>query len=105
MLMRMYLKWAERHRFEVEVIDQSPGEEAGLKSVTFIVRGPHAYGLMRSEHGVHRLVRLSPLGQNHRRHTAFALGQVIPELDDTHAHAVGIHPQAPPLDTYQATRV
>jgi protein subunit release factor A len=62
MLMRMYLKWAERHGFQVEIIDQSPGEEAGLKSVTFIVRGQRAYGLLRSEHGVHRL----PAGSAHR---------------------------------------
>src|SRR5258708_9259241 len=67
MLMRMYLKWAERKGFETEVIDTSPGEEAGLKSVTFIVRGPRAYGLLRSEHGVHRLVRISPFDPNHRR--------------------------------------
>jgi len=73
MLLRMYLKWSERKRFATEIIDQSPGEEAGLKSVTFIVSGPRAYGLMRSEHGVHRLVRISPFDQNHRRHTSFAL--------------------------------
>src|SRR3977135_4518051 len=68
MLMRMYLKWAERKGFETEIIDTSPGEEAGLKSATFIVRGPRAYGLLRSEHGVHRLARITPLGPNHPRH-------------------------------------
>src|SRR5207245_8885448 len=83
MLMRMYIKWAERHRFEVEVIDQSPGEEAGLKSVTFIVRGPHAYGLMRSEHGVRRPGRLSPFGQDHRRHASSPLGPVSTPLAGT----------------------
>src|SRR5437016_6907973 len=103
MLMRMYLKWAERHRFEVEVIDQSPGEEAGLKSVTFIVRGPRAYGLLRSEHGVHRLVRISPFDQNHRRHTSFALVEVMPELESTDESAVVINPQDLRIDTYRST--
>ncbi|HEX9098297.1 MAG TPA: peptide chain release factor 2 [Candidatus Dormibacteraeota bacterium] len=103
MLMRMYLKWAERHRFEVEVIDQSPGEEAGLKSVTFIVRGPRAYGLMRSEHGVHRLVRISPFDQNHRRHTSFALVEVMPELESTDEDAVVINPGDLRIDTYRST--
>src|SRR5260370_257474 len=79
MLMRMYLKWAERHRSEVEVIDQSPGEEAGLQSVTFIVRGPRAYGLMRSEHGVHRLRPRSPLQQQHPPHPRLAPGPVDTE--------------------------
>src|SRR5260370_38867028 len=83
MLMRMYLKGAERHRFEAEVIDQSPGEEAGLKSATFIVRGPRTYGLLRSEHGVQPLGRISPFDQNHRRHTSFALVQAMPELQST----------------------
>jgi len=103
MLMRMYMKWAERHRFEVEVIDQSPGEEAGLKSVTFIVRGPRAYGLLRSEHGVHRLVRISPFDQNHRRHTSFALVEVMPELESTDEDAVVISPQDLRIDTYRST--
>ena len=103
MLMRMYLKWAEHHRFEVEVIDQSPGEEAGLKSVTFIVRGPRAYGLLRSEHGVHRLVRISPFDQNHRRHTSFALVEVMPEIEDTDEDAVVINPQDLRIDTYRST--
>src|SRR2546428_3887293 len=103
MLMRMYMKWAERHRFEVEVIDQSPGEEAGLKSVTFIVRGPRAYGLLRSEHGVHRLVRISPFDQNHRRHTSFALVEVMPELESTDEDAVVISPQDLRIDPYRST--
>src|SRR5260370_17121540 len=103
MLMRMYIKWAERHRSEVEVVDQSPGEEAGLKSVTFIVRGPRAYGLLRSEHGVHRLVRISPFDQNHRRHTSFPLVEVMPELESTDQEAVGINPGDPPIDTYPST--
>jgi peptide chain release factor 2 len=103
MLMRMYMKWAERHRFELEVIDQSPGEEAGLKSVTFIVRGPRAYGLLRSEHGVHRLVRISPFDQNHRRHTSFALVEVMPELESTDEDAVVINTGDLRIDTYRST--
>ncbi len=103
MLMRMYLKWAERRHFETEIIDESRGEEAGLKSATFIVRGPRAYGLMRSEHGVHRLVRISPFDQNHRRHTSFALVEVMPELEDADASAVVINPADIRIDTYRST--
>ncbi len=103
MLMRMYLKWAERHHFETEVLDTSPGEEAGLKSATFIVRGPRAYGLLRSEHGVHRLVRISPFDQNHRRHTSFALVEVMPELESSDESAVMINPQDLRIDTYRST--
>ena len=103
MLMRMYLKWAERKRFETEIVDTSPGEEAGLKSATFIVRGPRAYGLLRSEHGVHRLVRISPFDQNHRRHTSFALVEVMPELESSDESAVVINPQDLRIDTYRST--
>jgi peptide chain release factor 2 len=103
MLMRMYMKWAERRRFETESVDESRGEEAGLKSATFIVRGPRAYGLMRSEHGVHRLVRISPFDQNHRRHTSFALVEVMPELESTDEDAVVISPQDIRVDTYRST--
>jgi peptide chain release factor 2 len=103
MLMRMYLKWAERKHFEAEIIETSPGEEAGLKSATFIVRGPRAYGLLRSEHGVHRLVRISPFDQNHRRHTSFALVEVMPELESTDESAVVINPQDLRIDTYRST--
>jgi len=103
MLMRMYLKWAEHHRFETEVLDTSQGEEAGLKSATFIVRGPRAYGLLRSEHGVHRLVRISPFDQNHRRHTSFALVEVMPELESSDESAVVINPQDLRIDTYRST--
>src|SRR3982075_1241858 len=93
MLMRMYLKWAERHGFQTEILETSPGEEAGLKSATFIIRGPRAYGLLRSEHGVHRLVRISPFDQNHRRHTSFALVEGMPEPGGTDESAVVINPQ------------
>ncbi len=103
MLMRMYLKWAERKRFETEILETSPGEEAGLKSATFIVRGPRAYGLLRSEHGVHRLVRISPFDQNHRRHTSFALVEVMPELEGSDEDAVVINPQDLRIDTYRST--
>jgi peptide chain release factor 2 len=103
MLMRMYLKWAERKGFETEILETSPGEEAGLKSATFIVRGPRAYGLLRSEHGVHRLVRISPFDQNHRRHTSFALVEVMPELESSDESAVVINPQDLRIDTYRST--
>jgi peptide chain release factor 2 len=103
MLMRMYLKWAERRRFETEILETSPGEEAGLKSATFIIRGPRAYGLLRSEHGVHRLVRISPFDQNHRRHTSFALVEVMPELERGDEDAVVINPQDLRIDTYRST--
>ncbi len=103
MLMRMYLKWAERKRFETEILETSAGEEAGLKSATFIVRGPRAYGLLRSEHGVHRLVRISPFDQNHRRHTSFALVEVMPELESADEAAVVISSQDLRIDTYRST--
>src|SRR5579883_3157662 len=77
MLLRMYLRWAEEHGYRTEIVDVSPGEEAGLKSVTVIVSGPNAYGYLRGERGVHRLVRLSPFDAAHRRHTSFALVDVI----------------------------
>jgi peptide chain release factor 2 len=103
MLMRMYLKWAERKRFQAEILETSPGEEAGLKSATFIIRGPRAYGLLRSEHGVHRLVRISPFDQNHRRHTSFALVEVMPELEGSDEDAVVINAQDLRIDTYRST--
>ncbi len=82
MLLRMYLRWAEGHGHTAEIVDLSPGEEAGLKSVTVIISGPYAYGHLRTERGVHRLVRLSPFDAAHRRHTSFALADVIPEVED-----------------------
>src|SRR6195256_2334044 len=102
MLMRMYLKWAERKHFEAEILDTSPGEEAGLKSATFIVRGPRAFGLLRSEHGVHRLVRISPFDQNHRRHTSFALVEILPELEEEET-VVKIDPDDLRIDTYRSS--
>ncbi|MBD3349831.1 MAG: peptide chain release factor 2 [Candidatus Eisenbacteria bacterium] len=83
MLLRMYLAWAERRGLEVEMMDAQPGEEAGLKSATFLVRGAYAFGHMRAETGVHRLVRLSPFDAAHRRHTSFASVAAYPEIDDS----------------------
>jgi len=83
MLLRMYLRWADAHRMKVEVLDQSEGEEAGLKSATARIAGLRAYGQLRAEKGVHRLVRISPFDSQHRRHTAFALVEVDPEIPDT----------------------
>ncbi len=82
MLLRMYLRWADQHQFKSELLDQSEGEEAGIKSATVRIDGAHAYGLLRAEKGVHRLVRISPFDANHRRHTAFALVEVYPEIPD-----------------------
>ncbi|MDO8679400.1 MAG: peptide chain release factor 2 [Acidobacteriota bacterium] len=82
MLLRMYLKWAERKGFKREILDYQPGEEAGLKSVTFTLNGDYAFGLMSAEAGVHRLVRISPFDQAARRHTSFASLYVWPEFDD-----------------------
>ncbi len=84
MLLRMYLRWAQRHHFATEILDQLEGEEAGLKSVTVSVAGRRAYGYLRAERGVHRLVRISPYDSQKRRHTTFALVEVLPEVaDDT----------------------
>ncbi len=82
MLLRMYLRWAERHRFHTEIVDQQEGEQAGLKSVTVAIDGRAAYGWLRAERGVHRLVRISPFDSQKRRQTTFALVEVLPEVDD-----------------------
>lgn len=82
MLLRMYLRWAERHRFASEVLDQTEGEEVGLKSVTVAIDGRRAYGWLRAERGVHRLVRISPFDSQKRRQTTFGLIEVLPEVED-----------------------
>jgi peptide chain release factor 2 len=82
MLLRMYLKWAEKKGFESQVVDLLPGEEAGIKNVTFLLRGAHAYGYIKCETGIHRLVRISPFDANARRHTSFASVYAYPELPE-----------------------
>ncbi|QDU60598.1 Peptide chain release factor RF2 [Planctomycetes bacterium Pan216] len=82
MLYRMYTRWAENHGHEIEVVDLGEGDSAGIRTVTFVVRGDYAYGHLRCEAGVHRLVRISPFDSNARRHTSFAAVEVTPELDD-----------------------
>jgi len=100
MLLRMYLRWAERKGFRATVIDSMPGEEAGLKSVTLRVEGANAYGLLAGESGVHRLVRISPFDQAARRHTSFASSFVIPEIDDR--IEIVIKPEELRVDTFRA---
>jgi peptide chain release factor 2 len=101
MLLRMYLRWAETRGFDVEMLEASPGEEAGLKSATFTVKGENAYGILKAERGVHRLVRLSPFDQAHRRHTSFAQVIVSPLLaEDTD---VEIDEGDLRVDTYRAS--
>src|SRR5207248_10175514 len=82
MLLRMYLRWAERHKMESVITDRLEGEGAGIKSATFEVNGENAYGLLQSEVGVHRLVRISPFDSAARRHTSFASGFVYPQIDE-----------------------
>ncbi len=101
MLMRMYLRFAERQGFETEIMDYQPGEEAGIKSVTIEVKGNYAYGYLKAENGVHRLVRISPFDANKRRHTSFASVFVIPEIDEN--IDVEINPSDLRIDTYRAS--
>jgi peptide chain release factor 2 len=100
MLQRMYLRWAERRGFQTEVLDYSEGEEAGIKSITLAVNGPYAFGYLRSEKGVHRLVRLSPFDSAHRRHTSFVLVEVLPQVEED--NGVEINPNDLRIDTYRS---
>ncbi len=101
MLLRMYGRWAERHGFTVETTDLLPGDEAGVKSVTLFIKGHNAYGFLKSEKGVHRLVRISPFDSNARRHTSFSACDVMPEIDD--AVEVDIDMTKVRVDTYRAS--
>jgi len=100
-LMRMYLRWAEKKGFKTEILDYLAGDEAGTKSVTIMMQGHYAYGYMRSELGIHRLVRISPFDASGRRHTSFASVMVIPELDDT--ITVDIDEKELRIDTYRSS--
>ena len=101
MLMRMYLRWAEKHGYQTEILDLTEGEEAGIKSVTIAVNGRYAFGYLRSEKGVHRLVRLSPFDSAHRRHTSFALVEVLPQIA-TDSPEVVIDPKDLKIDVYKS---
>ena len=100
MLLRMYIRWAERNGFKTEVLDRTEGEEAGIKSATVLIRGDLAYGWLRSERGTHRLVRLSPFDQAHRRHTSFAKVEVMPEVDND--INIEIRPEDIKLDMFRS---
>jgi len=101
MLMRMYLRWAERRGYKTEIVDLQPGDEAGIKSVTFEVIGENAYGYLKSEAGVHRLVRISPFDANKRRHTSFTSVFVYPEIEDD--VEIDIDEKDLRIDTYRAS--
>lgn len=101
MLYRMYLRWAERHGFKVEVLDYQDGEEAGLKDASIIIKGTNAYGYLKAENGVHRLVRVSPFDSSGRRHTSFVSVQVSPEIDDN--VDIVIEDKDLRIDTYRAS--
>jgi len=100
MLMRMYMRWAEGNGYRITIVDELPGDEAGIKSVTLNLAGPHAYGKLKFEAGVHRLVRISPFDANHRRHTSFASVSVFPEMDEV--PEIEIKPEDLKVDTYRS---
>ncbi|MED4905480.1 peptide chain release factor 2 [Parageobacillus thermoglucosidasius] len=101
MLLRMYTRWAEKKGFKVETLDYLPGEEAGIKSVTLLIKGHNAYGYLKAEKGVHRLVRISPFDASGRRHTSFVSCEVIPEMDDD--IEIEIRPEEIRIDTYRSS--
>lgn len=100
MLYRMYARWSERHHFKVKVLDYLAGEEAGIKSASILITGTNAYGFLKSEHGVHRLVRISPFDASGRRQTSFASLEVMPEIDDD--YDIEINPADLKIDTYRS---
>ena len=102
MLERMYLRWADQHGYKTEILDETPGEEAGIKSVTIAVNGKFAYGYLRPEKGVHRLVRLSPFDSAHRRHTSFALVEVLPDVGREDPD-IQINSEDIRMDTYKSS--
>jgi peptide chain release factor 2 len=101
MLLRMYRRWAEDKGFKVEVLDYLPGDEAGVKSVTLLIKGHNAYGYLKAEKGVHRLVRISPFDASGRRHTSFVSCDVVPEIDET--IEIEIRPEDLRIDTYRSS--
>lgn len=101
MLLRMYTRWSEKHGFKVEVLDYLPGDEAGIKSVTLLIKGFNAYGYLKAEKGVHRLVRISPFDSSGRRHTSFVSCDVVPEIKED--IEVEIRTEDLKIDTYRAT--
>ena len=101
MLMRMYMRWSEKHDYKVQLLDESEGEQAGIKSATLQISGPNAYGWLKTEAGVHRLVRISPFDSNARRQTSFASVWVYPVVDDT--IEIEINPSDLKVDTYRAS--
>jgi len=101
MLLRMYLRWVERHGFKAELVDTQPGEGAGIKNATITVEGPYAFGYLKAEAGIHRLVRISPFDSNARRHTSFASIFVYPEIDE--AVEVDINEDDLRIDTYRSS--
>jgi peptide chain release factor 2 len=103
MLGRMYLRWAETHGLDSVVVEEAPGDEAGLRSLTFIVRGKNAYGMLESERGVHRLVRISPFDNQGRRQTSFAEVDVVPETDEGDADEVELKPEDLRFETFKAS--
>ncbi|MEZ4256738.1 MAG: peptide chain release factor 2 [Polyangiales bacterium] len=102
MLLRMYLRWCERHGYQTEMLDQSPGDEAGIKDASFLVKGPNAYGYLRAEGGVHRLIRISPFDANARRHTAFAAVFVVPDLGEDDDSTVEVKTEDLKVDTLRS---
>jgi peptide chain release factor 2 len=102
MLQRAYMRWAEAHGYKVDLLDEMPGEEAGIKSTTFSVSGPYAYGYLRGEAGAHRLIRLSPFDAAHRRQTSFAKLEVMPDMGDEPIE-ISVRPEDLEIDTFRAT--